>query len=365
MSDEMTTRRQEVFPNEFLSDRDKAFMVINYPRTQVDPTAPEWTLTHALDMMGVDAYDKHAMLRARPEDVRKQFAVWMTEYLLGRTQGISSVGIPGRGLDNRDDSIESLDWCASELHISAEEIRDEERAGADSGPARGVAPNKDLLWPPGSVITYWFQQPEYRAPPPTDPWRFHRRRILLNSFVEWESCSHLQLREATRDGDATVRIFFHENQGPYSALSLYPSSWTEIGRRQMALSRDDKLPGGYDSTTMYLNLPQPRLNEAFNTTHQAFTRRTCLHETGHLLGLRHEAANPRSLQRDYELSPSYSYLPMFWTEWDPFSIMLYPGREVLPGAFGWPELTGFNTEISQWDQALVAVSMHLIYTGPC
>ena len=39
MPDEMNLQHEDVLPNDQLSDHDKAFMVINYPRSSVDPTA--------------------------------------------------------------------------------------------------------------------------------------------------------------------------------------------------------------------------------------------------------------------------------------------------------------------------------------
>jgi hypothetical protein len=44
-----------VLPNTRLSDMDKAYMVINYPRTTPHPDASTWTLEYALTVSGVDA----------------------------------------------------------------------------------------------------------------------------------------------------------------------------------------------------------------------------------------------------------------------------------------------------------------------
>ncbi|KAF9461765.1 hypothetical protein BDZ94DRAFT_793309 [Collybia nuda] len=48
-------------PNVELSPLDKAFMVINYPRTRVHSQAPEWTLRHALLIADVDENTGHAI----------------------------------------------------------------------------------------------------------------------------------------------------------------------------------------------------------------------------------------------------------------------------------------------------------------
>ncbi|KAI0061847.1 zincin [Artomyces pyxidatus] len=48
-----------------LSDMDKAYMVINYPRTEPHPDMPEWTLEKALQIAGVPDDDREQILDAQ------------------------------------------------------------------------------------------------------------------------------------------------------------------------------------------------------------------------------------------------------------------------------------------------------------
>jgi hypothetical protein len=56
-----THEKYTVAENTGLSDLDKAYMVINYPRKHPHPSAPRWTLDRALDVAGV------------PRDVRRDW----------------------------------------------------------------------------------------------------------------------------------------------------------------------------------------------------------------------------------------------------------------------------------------------------
>ena len=66
--------------NSALTDLDKAYMVINYPRTQPHPDAPEWTLAHALDVAGVDPRTKQRILNLHAQGdittLRTTFNMW-------------------------------------------------------------------------------------------------------------------------------------------------------------------------------------------------------------------------------------------------------------------------------------------------
>ena len=58
----MNKQNIEIKPNNVLSDIDKAFMTINYPYPSSHPPADVWTVEHALDVAGVDAETKDAIL---------------------------------------------------------------------------------------------------------------------------------------------------------------------------------------------------------------------------------------------------------------------------------------------------------------
>ncbi|KAK6966593.1 hypothetical protein R3P38DRAFT_3515439 [Favolaschia claudopus] len=58
----MDKERIEIKPNNVLSELDKAYMVINYPRAKPHPSAPEWTLAYALKVAGVSGAAAKDML---------------------------------------------------------------------------------------------------------------------------------------------------------------------------------------------------------------------------------------------------------------------------------------------------------------
>ena len=59
----MNEQNLEIKPNNVLSDIDKAFMTINYPYPSTrSPADSIWTISHALDVAGVDAETKAAIL---------------------------------------------------------------------------------------------------------------------------------------------------------------------------------------------------------------------------------------------------------------------------------------------------------------
>jgi hypothetical protein len=66
--------------NHELTDMDKAYMVINYPRTTPHADAPEWTFTHALTVAGVDKKTQQTLIKqlnqGRIDDMRNVFNKW-------------------------------------------------------------------------------------------------------------------------------------------------------------------------------------------------------------------------------------------------------------------------------------------------
>lgn len=56
-----------------------AWLVIHYPRAQVSPDAPDWTLAHALDVAGVPAEAKAVMLAVPLHEVRNLYSRWLAE----------------------------------------------------------------------------------------------------------------------------------------------------------------------------------------------------------------------------------------------------------------------------------------------
>ena len=359
MPDDMSLERQDVFPPCELSDHDKAFMIVNYPPTQVNPSAPQWTLSYALDVMGVSAYDKHAMLVARPDDVRKLFAVWSVQRLLGIPQhGIEPEDIeePARGVEDGGQAEDDGEpnWCTPRTHPKERQQR------MTDGVARGVGLVHEELWLPGATLKYWFEQLDYASYPP-EPRCQDAVQVVEDAFAEWSRWSTLQFVRADDINDSHIRIWFHDTVNPrYAPYSTFSNSWTLPG--YIARDHEEKVVwengiergegGGTARTTMYLYLPEPPSSDP------PIARRRALHEIGHALGLMHEHGSPnsRTIVRDTENEDLFGV----WTAWDPKSIMLYSERKLStpPGAPA--EYTARNTTLSNTDKNLISVRFSVI-----
>ena len=74
---EITEEGQDIPENQALSDRDKAYIVLNYPRSVPHEEAPEWTVEYALQVVGVENDVREVILSAsHPTDIRNAFIRW-------------------------------------------------------------------------------------------------------------------------------------------------------------------------------------------------------------------------------------------------------------------------------------------------
>ena len=85
-------RRRYTFPSDItqegvhvplnynLSDTDKAFVFLHYPRMVPHPDAPEWTIQHALDIADITGDRREEILQAQsPGRIREIFQQWCAE----------------------------------------------------------------------------------------------------------------------------------------------------------------------------------------------------------------------------------------------------------------------------------------------
>ncbi|KAK7696473.1 hypothetical protein QCA50_001130 [Cerrena zonata] len=73
--------------NDVLSDMDKAYMFLHYPRARPHPEAAEWSISHALNIANVIGPKREEILRTTsPDRVRRLFIEWSAaEHLDGRS----------------------------------------------------------------------------------------------------------------------------------------------------------------------------------------------------------------------------------------------------------------------------------------
>ncbi|KAJ3488067.1 hypothetical protein NLI96_g3098 [Meripilus lineatus] len=67
-------------PNSELSEVDKAFAMVHYPRFTPHEKAPEWTIAHALDVLGVHGTTRDKILQSYcPKEIYGLFTAWNRE----------------------------------------------------------------------------------------------------------------------------------------------------------------------------------------------------------------------------------------------------------------------------------------------
>ncbi|TCD68232.1 hypothetical protein EIP91_011301 [Steccherinum ochraceum] len=235
MPKEMNEQNIEVPPNNILSTMDKAYMVINYPGQTNDKV---WTLEFALKTAGVDKDEipKIVKEKSNPTKVRQLFHDWNVKARQKPTVPSRGpvVEVPGGVVDGDD---LRWDWCANETGSNT----------VSDGPRPAIRIYEDVFWAPGDIISYWFEQEEYRVRTPS-PARSSRRVTLVDAFTDWSLRAGISFREVARAQDAVVRIWFHEDTGLHRDLSTSPASWAQVGKGSR--TRDVAFVGGSELTTM-------------------------------------------------------------------------------------------------------------------
>lgn len=96
MPGSLNEQGNDVEVNNELSDTDKAYMVINYPRNVTHPAAPEWTLEHALGIAGVPENVQKDIAAAGTNlaAARSLFAKWNKEARLKELQDLTASTTP-------------------------------------------------------------------------------------------------------------------------------------------------------------------------------------------------------------------------------------------------------------------------------
>ncbi|TCD60728.1 hypothetical protein EIP91_009622 [Steccherinum ochraceum] len=352
MPKDMNKMQLDILPNKKLSESDKAFAVVNYPLTTLDPAAPHWTLNHALDVLGVPKLNKHSMLLARPDDIRKQYAVWLADVLAtGDSVGAPVAGgpFPGRALGPVAGSESGSFGCGSELPDLLDNVQLGNTGGGVArglGPARGVAIEADCLWEPGQTIKYFFQQDEYRVAQPEEM-RSSRLSWVRHCMDQWEFWSGLKFQQVSTEGESDVRIWFREE---INYPGGWRASWSAIGANSRKWVNNN-IPkwGGTPTTTCFFRLEEGlfgRETPGFN-----YFLAEIRHELGHMVGLRHEQASPLTRTEPYGENVMEADKIGIWTDWDPDSIMLYSKLKIEGSTTN--EETKKNFELSDRDKQFI------------
>ncbi len=312
MPAEMNIQRKDVLPNSALDDFDKAFVSINYPRASASAETPEWTFEYALNVAGVTTASKQWILDSPTIDViRQRFALWRVTQVTDDDDPLPHA--PSRSSRTH---IENTAPDDSPIFCAAEEVLEPAApVPTRAGIARAVEGfdrhrAKTKLWAPGSIITFYFMQPD-------DPKKFSpRRAALIETFQLYQNSLRLSFQEVSDPANARVFVEFR----PENNLSG-PDSWSLIGTDHQPI-KTKAYPPAMVGTTLYLKFSLD------NTPWEAIHRQaTLFHEVGHVLGLKHEHESPVTETVDNPAQDTGTF-----TRFDPNSVMLYRGHLFKPGS---------------------------------
>ncbi|KAJ7092313.1 hypothetical protein B0H15DRAFT_905677 [Mycena belliarum] len=335
----------DIPPNELLSDMDKAYMVINYPRPTPHGSAPQWTLDYALKVSGVDAATTQDIKNARG-DVTKIRAIFTAFQVAARAKtlhppngisppssngaapadGANGSGAKGANTNGQtngatapsDPSRTPPDtWCATAP------------AGDPSVPAdvqHGVL-LRDQLWLPYERITYGFMDAVAPDALPTPFRRFLVTRAL-GLYQTYSSISFqlvdirgLDFDQAANRDLCTIRICFGRPSTLFDGTACW--GWCFPGKDAITSAFDPALDPNWRPGTKWATIfiaGQPLNNQA-ELSADDLTKATAslYHELGHVMALQHEHESP------YSLTAGAGSIPNVFaaTNFDPASVMLY------------------------------------------
>ncbi|KAK6988582.1 ZnMc domain-containing protein [Favolaschia claudopus] len=268
-------------PSFSLSDKDKAFMVIMYPRPRPLNTAPEWTLDRALRVFEVNNITAKTILVAyAKQDYTAGRTAFLT-FLMNKRFGIQKAKIKGDSLLETAGELldDMLRWRTCAIAIPPAESTDTPDVGIMTGSAaRAVITKLSELWDPSTPITYSFlggtavQQAKVRA--------------VIASWVY----ANISFKLVAYNG--MLRISFNPAGG----------SWSYVGTQALAIpAAQATMNLGWVENTGSIENGIP----TYITTNEAGT---ILHEFGHVLGLLHEHQSPeRSKKLTLDDGAVYSY----------------------------------------------------------
>ncbi|KIM38820.1 hypothetical protein M413DRAFT_75568 [Hebeloma cylindrosporum] len=353
MPPEMNEQGIRIRPNNKLSDTDKAFLTINYPFfTNSDSGASSdaskqatvlQKFNDALDIAGVAGDTRQTILdyfaQRDWQQIRYTFTDWCTSTRLARKAA--------QGAKPTDDA-DLPSWFTQ--GCLTDSLTDELKSSTSgAGAARGVV-TRDKLWTPGQTVTYAFLQGATFA----TPYRIKRVKDTLNEYAGRANLNLKEVPWSPTVPPAHIRIWF----GDIPKKNV--TGWSVVAKDSIGYVRSQAaidLRGGSVDSSIVFSLRVIPADEAPSSSGGAAQKqesRVLYHELGHALGLQHEHASPNTKTTDTDKLNESTSIATFYDE---HSVMLYPGRGLLPTEIKNhldPRTTAFNSSPSEMDYAFLS-----------
>ncbi|KAJ7452613.1 hypothetical protein FB451DRAFT_1050784, partial [Mycena latifolia] len=349
MPAEMNDEGIAVPPNKKLSDIDKAYMVINYPRPKPHDGARQWTLEYALKVAGVDAVTTQKILSHNSDTsvdahaIRGTFIRYQLSRRVHQHQAPHAVTATGERLP----SPAGL-WCQTSESL----MKSANPSELPEGAHRSFIIQDDIFWDLSTEITYGFLGDA------TD-YQMQRVRTALALYQKHTCLRFVEVPKAETDGwdfnkykfrsKCQVRIQFGEgNTGHGFSLIGAAATRSVIDFTTFKLADCYDLAAIHPFTSIYLSdIWKHRLAQADAVLY---------HELGHMLGLDHEEESPNATHIEIDsVRPSKYFVA---TKHDRESCMLTDGfRYTKEHDASQRKSTPLNSKPSPTDLAL----LQLIY----